>query len=98
MKFCLLNIWSFSPVPARCVFQPGQELHVLNSYISSLTALGSHLYKDDYLRSFSSRCFYKIDIDIGNITWNLLFLKKKNPKPDSSSFQQGRWETLKHPR
>jgi len=30
-------------------------------------APGSHLSKDDYLRSFCSRCFSKTDNDIGNI-------------------------------
>lgn len=30
-------------------------------------APGSHLSKDDYLRSSCSRCFSKIDIDIGNV-------------------------------
>lgn len=36
-------------------------------------ALGSHLSKDDYLGSFCSRCFSKIDIDIGNGWFDFFF-------------------------
>lgn len=40
---------------------------------------GSHVSKDDYLRSFCSQCFSKIDIDIGNAwSFNFFFFKILN--------------------